>query len=133
MEDTSLDVRKRHKRAIPDKYKKVDTTINRNAEHLVAEHRDIERELYPLRLDRRTVIYVTKDKLTSEYAEKKRKQFSPASIKERKGGNPRVAVNVEEVRTLVRGGMLLKDIARRLGVSKTTIDNYIKKYNLRKS
>lgn len=88
-------------------------------------------KLYPLRLDQRTVIYVTKDKLTPEYAEKKRKQFRPASKNERKGGNPRAAVNVEEVRTLVRGGMLLKDIARRLGVSKTTIDNYIRKYNLR--
>lgn len=92
-----------------------------------------ETMLYPLRIDQRTVIYVTKDKLTPEYAERKRKQFRPASKNERKGGNPRAAVNVEEVRTLVRGGMLLKDIARRLGVSKTTIDNYIKKYNLRKS
>lgn len=87
--------------------------------------------LYPLRLDQRTVIYVTKDKLTPEYAEKKRKQFGVVRPVEKKGGNTRVHVNVEDVRALVRGGMYLKDIAKRLGVSKTTIDNYIKKYNLR--
>lgn len=87
--------------------------------------------LFPLRLDQRTVIYVTKDKLTPEYAEKKRKQFGVVRPVEKKGGNTRVHVNVEDVRALVREGMLLKDIAKKLGVSKTTIDNYIRKYNLR--
>ena len=87
--------------------------------------------VFPLRLDSRTVIYVTKDKLTPEYAEKKRKQFGVVRPVERKGGNIRVHVNVEDVRILVQSGMYLKDIAKRLGVSKTTIDNYIRKYNLR--
>lgn len=129
--DVNANVRKRNKRAISDRYQKVDITINGDAERLVEEHRMVEKRLYPLRIDHRTVIYVTKNKLTPEYAEKKRKQFSPASKNEKKGGNPRAAVNVEEVRTLFRGGMILKDIAKKLGVSKTTIDNYIRKYNLR--
>lgn len=129
----NTNVRKRNKEAISDRYQKVDTTVNGDAERLVEEHRLAEKRLYPLRIDHRTVIYVTKDKLTSEYLEMKRKQFNPVVIKERKGGNPRATLNVEEVRTLVHAGMLLKDIAKRLGVSKTTIDNYIKKYNLRKS
>lgn len=127
----NANVRKRNKEAISDRYQKVDTTINGDAERLVEEHRKVEKQLYPLRIDHRTVIYVTKDKLTSEYLEMKRKQFNPVVIKERKGGNPRATLNVEEVRTLVRSGMYLKDIAMRLGVSKTTIDNYIRKYNLR--
>ena len=124
-------IRKRNKQTISDRYKKVDTTVNGDAERLVEEHRKVEKRLYPLRIDHRTAIYVTKDKLTPEYLEMKRKQFNPVVIKERKGGNPRATLNVEEVRTLVRSGMYLKDIAMRLGVSKTTIDNYIRKYNLR--
>ena len=50
---------------------------------------------------------------------------------EKKGGGYRVTVDVEEVRELVVSGMRLKDIAKKLGVSKTTVDNYIKKYDLR--
>lgn len=122
---------RRRKMVLSDRYQKVDTTVNEDAELLVEEHRMAEKRLYPLRLDQRTVIYVTKDKLTPEYAERKRKQFNPVVIKERKGGNPHATLNVEEVRTLVHAGMLLKDIAKRLGGSKTTIDNYIRKYNLR--
>lgn len=86
---------------------------------------------FPLRIDCRTVIYVTKDKLTPEYAEKKRKLFNSISAIEKKGGGYRVTVDVEEVRELVVSGMRLKDIAKKLGVSKTTVDNYIKKYDLR--
>lgn len=51
-------------------------------------------------------------------------------LKRRVGGY-RVTVDVEEVRELVVSGMRLKDIAKKLGVSKTTVDNYIKKYDLR--
>lgn len=86
---------------------------------------------FPLRIDCRTVIYVIKDKLTPEYAEKKRKLFNSISAIEKKGGGCRVTVDVEEVRELVVSGMRLKDIAKKLGVSKTTVDNYIKKYDLR--
>ena len=67
---------------------------------------------FPLRIDCRTVIYVTKDKLTSEYAEKKRKLFNSISAIEKKGGGYRVTVDVEEVRELVVSGMRLKDIAK---------------------
>lgn len=84
------------KMVLSDRYKKVDTTVNGDAE-------------------------------------KKRKQFGTGPVAERKGGNSHSSVNVDEVRILVQDGMRLKDIARRLGVSKTTVDNYIKKYDLRKS
>lgn len=39
---------------------------------------------FPLRIDCRTVIYVIKDKLTPEYAEKKRKLFNSISAIERR-------------------------------------------------
>ena len=63
---------------IDDKYKKIDTTVNGDAELLAEKHKEIEKKLYPLRIDSRTIIYVTKDKLTPEYAEKKRKTLGLA-------------------------------------------------------
>lgn len=56
---------------IDDKYKKIDTTVNGDVERLAEMHKEVEKELYPLRIDHRTVIYVTKDKCTPEYAAKK--------------------------------------------------------------
>lgn len=35
-------IRDRHSR-IPDKYKKIDTTVNGNAESLAEEHKEVER------------------------------------------------------------------------------------------
>lgn len=37
---------------IPDKYKKIDTTVNGNAESLAEQHKEVERQLFPLRLTR---------------------------------------------------------------------------------
>lgn len=58
--NVNSNIRKRNKQAISDRYKKVDTTVNGDAERLVEEHKEIEKRLYPLRIDHRTVIYVTK-------------------------------------------------------------------------
>lgn len=73
--NVNSNIRKRNKQAISDRYKKVDTTVNGDAERLVEEHRKVEKKLYPLRLDKKTVIYVTKDKLNEKYAEKARKRM----------------------------------------------------------
>lgn len=131
--NVNSNIRKRNKQAISDRYKKVDTTVNGDAERLVEEYREVEKKLYPLRIDQRTVIYVTKDKCTKEYAQKRRRQFGIEPSPERKGGNPRVHIEVEEVNKLVQEGMHLKDIARTLGVSRTTVSKYIQKYDLRRN
>ncbi len=44
-------IRNRHSR-IPDKYKKIDTTVNGNAEILAEQHKEVEKRLYPLRLNK---------------------------------------------------------------------------------
>lgn len=130
--NVNSNIRKRNKQAISDRYKKVDTTVNGDAERLVEEHREVEKRLYPLRIDQRTVIYVTKNKCNAQYAESFRQRRGIVPDNKSTVVKPRVKVNVEEVRTLVQSGMYLKDIAKRLGVSKTTIDNYIRMYDLRK-
>ena len=55
-------IRDRHSR-IPDKYKKIDTTVNGDAESLAEQHKEVERRLFPLRLSKTTVIYVTRTSL----------------------------------------------------------------------
>lgn len=122
---------KRRKQALPKDKLKVDTSVNGDTHILAEQHKEVEKRLFPMRIDHRTVIYVTKDKLTPEYAEEKRRQLSSVHEVEKKSGGCRVTVDVEEVRCLVAGGMILKDIAKQLGVSRTTVTNYIKKYDLR--
>ena len=119
---------------LPEERKKIDTSINGDAERLVEEQKIVEKHLYPLRIDNRTVIYVPKEKCTPEYAELKRRKMNPVPEPAlQKGGNAHVKVDVEELRSLIQSGMYLKDIAKKLGVSKTTVDKYIQKYGLRKT
>lgn len=131
MRATEKKLRDRHAR-LPEQYKKIDTTVNGDAEHLAEMHKGIEKKLYPLRIDLRTVIYVTKDRCNAKYAESFRQRRGIVPDNKSTVVKPRVKVNVEEVRTLVQSGIYLKDIAKRLGVSKTTIENYILMYDLRK-
>lgn len=53
----------------------------------IRAHRKLERGLMPLRIDPRTVIYVTPDKCNERYAENYRQRLLRAS-RERDGGNP---------------------------------------------
>lgn len=70
-------IRDRHSR-IPDKYKKIDTTVNGDVESLAEQHKEVERRLFPLRLNKTTVIYVTKDKQNEAYAAVARKRMGIA-------------------------------------------------------
>lgn len=66
---------RRNKTRLSDREKKVDTTINGDAELLVEQHKEVERKLFPLRLSKNTVIYVTKDKQNEAYAEGARRRM----------------------------------------------------------
>lgn len=68
--NVNSNIRKRNKQAIPDRYKKVDTTVNGDAESLVEQHKEVERRLHPLRIDRSTVIYVPAEKCNEGYRRK---------------------------------------------------------------
>lgn len=55
---------------IDDKYKKIDTMVNGDAERLAEMHKEVERRLHPLRIDRSTVIYVPAEKCNEGYRRK---------------------------------------------------------------
>lgn len=50
-----------------DKVRKFDSTKNGDALRLVEEHRDKEKHLFPLRIDEKTVIFVSEEKCTEKY------------------------------------------------------------------
>ena len=57
-------------------YKKVDLTVNGNkTSQAVAAQKNREQKLFPLRLNSKTVIYVTKEKQNTYYAEKAKKKM----------------------------------------------------------
>ena len=124
---------------IPEKCKKIDTTVNGDAERLMEEHREVEKRLYPLRIDHRTVIYVTKDKCTPEYAAKKREKLGLAPVTEAKDLAPKKGVrghslqysDIETVKEMVDNGMKSRYIAREMGVAESTMSAFIRRYGLK--
>ena len=57
-------------------YKKVDLTVNGNkTSQAVAAQKKREEKLFPLRLNSKTVIYVTKENQNTYYAEKAKKKM----------------------------------------------------------
>lgn len=58
---------KRNKRELPPEQKKVDISVNGDAEELVRQHREVERKLCPLRINERTVILVPDSKCNEKY------------------------------------------------------------------
>lgn len=100
--------------------------MNGDAHILAEQHKEVEKRLFPMRIDHRTIIYVTKDKLTSEYAEKKRRQLCSVPEVEKKGGGCRVTIDVKEIRSLVASGMHFTGITKKIGVSRTTIESILR-------
>ena len=57
-------------------YRKVDLTVNGDkTSQATAAQKKREKKLFPLRLNSKTVIYVTKDKQNTYYAEKAKKKM----------------------------------------------------------
>ena len=57
-------------------YKKVDLSVNGDkTSQAVAAQKNREQKLFPLRLNTKTVIYVTRDKQNTYYAEKAKKKM----------------------------------------------------------
>lgn len=131
--DKRLNIRKR---SLPEEYKKIDTSVNGDVSEIVDKQKEIEKKLYPLRLNNRTVIYVMKGNQNQEYAKKMRIKLGLVKCenecpKKTTHFGTKISLDVGKIRRFIQDGRRLKDIAREFDVSKTTIDSYVKKYNLR--
>lgn len=122
------------KKNLPDKYKKVDTSVNGDVESLSKNQKGIEKHLFPLRIDQRTIIYVPKEKCNDKYADEYRiKHRLCTSDYKNNHSKKKVNVDVEKLRTFVQRGMTLDKISLEMGVSSTKVSNLIREYNLREN
>ena len=55
------------KKALPPRLKKVDISVNGDAEELSINHREVERKLRPLRINEKITILITPDKCNDDY------------------------------------------------------------------
>lgn len=121
-------IRDRHSR-IPDKYKKIDTTVNGNAESLIEERRQLEKNLVPLRLSNTTVIYVTRDKQNEAYAAVARKRMGIAEPR-KVFVDPLSQENITKM--YKEDGIVPRRMAEILNVSVRTVYLRLAKYGLTK-
>lgn len=115
---------------IPDKYKKIDTTVNGDAEILVEQHKKAEKQLFPLRLNKTTVIYVTKDKQNEAYAERARKRMGIKSEPNKPFIDPLSEENI--TRMYKKENIPPRKMAEMLDVSVRTVYLKLAKYGLTK-
>lgn len=113
------------KQQMSDRYKKVDTSVNGDAARLVKQHREVEKRLYPLRIDRRTVIYVPKHKCNPDYAEEYRNRHNIAA-EALQTNRHSLVVDKEQIVRMSKEGRTQKEIGRKMGLSRTTVSKYIK-------
>lgn len=120
---------KRRKQALPKDKLKVDPTLNGDADLLVEQHKEVERKLFPLRLSKNTVIYVTKDKQNEAYAERARRRMDITEPKK-----PFVDPLSQENITMMykEDGIAPRRMAEILNVSVRTVYLRLAKYGLTK-
>lgn len=120
---------KRRKQALPKDKLKVDTTVNGDAEHLIEERRQLEKNLVPLRLSNTTVIYVTKDKQNEAYAAVARKRMGIAEPR-KVFVDPLSQENITKM--YKEDGIAPRRMAEILNVSVRTVYLRLAKYGLTK-
>lgn len=108
--------------------------ITKNSEDLddeIRKHMQRNQQLYPLRLNRTTVIYVTKNKCTPQYAEKARIRMN-LTDKKNSGAtrnNETSLLDEKELRHLyITEGLTGKEIAERKNISRSSVYSYLKYY-----
>lgn len=120
---------KRRKQALPKDKLKVDTTVNGDAEHLIEERKQLEKNLVPLRLSNTTVIYVTRDKQNEAYAAVARKRMGIAEPR-KVFVDPLSQENITKM--YKEDGIAPRRMAEILNVSVRTVYLRLAKYGLTK-
>ena len=124
------------RKPVPVEEKKPDTSKSVEVAHeLIERQRVMEQKLFPLRIDQRIVIYVSREKCNEAYRQEYLKRMGEVKKEAcpTKGMSPR---NIqfckkdmaEKIVELYKQGMPAKDITAELGVSRSTCCKYISKY-----
>lgn len=109
---------------------KPDTSSNCDGmEEVISKCMNKEKRLYPLRINKTTVIYVTKNKLNERYRQEYLERMD--GTKPKANTNPRkITISKEELQCGISEGLTNSQLAKRLSVSTTTIRNKLKEYEL---
>lgn len=109
---------------------KPDTSHNDDGiEKVISKYMNKEKRLYPLRINKTTVICVTKNKLNERYRQEYLERMNGTSPKPHT--NPvRINISKEELQSAISEGASQYKLAKRFGVSTTTIRNKLKENGL---
>lgn len=108
--------------------KKVDTTINGNAINHIKTQREKEKALFPLKINDKITILVTKEKCNDEY----RLEWLSRNNIEKPVQKKPLAIEEEKLRELLlEKGMTVNEVADELNFSAATVYKYAKLYNIK--
>lgn len=134
MRKADNDLKKKHQ-ALPPERKKADTSKNSDKlEEAIQRHMQRQKHLYPLRINKTTVIYVIKSKCNEAYAEQYRAKYGlcnnikPVADEQQTEKKRIYAIDHNEVIRLFHQGIPARDIALQLGCASQTVKQHILQY-----
>lgn len=121
---------KERRKGNPEKCRKPDTTKNADdLDKAISKCLGKENRKYLLRINKTTVIYVTKDKCNEEYRQKYIGRINGGNVNYHAKAE-RIDITKEEIQNAIADGMPQTKIAKMFGVSVTTLRNKMKEYGL---
>lgn len=102
---------------------------NRDLDELIREVMERDAKRIPLRINRQTVVLVAERNFNAEYRRKKALQFGETMDDRRSAAQSdrqRIGVEMDRLMQLHKTGAPASEIAKKLGVSKTTVYNRLK-------
>lgn len=106
---------------------------NRDLDELIQEVMERDAKRIPLRINRQTVVLVAEPNFNEEYRRKKAKQLGETMVEKRgiaQLNKQRIDVEMDRLIQLHKAGFPATEIAKKLGVSKTTVYNRLKEAGL---
>lgn len=115
---------------MPEKCQKPDTAHNDDRlEEAIDKCMSSEKRLYPLRINKNTVLYVTRNKCNEKYRQEylQRMEGTKPKAHPYTGG---ISIDKEALQAAISAGLTQTRLAKKFGVSTTTIRNKLKEHGL---
>lgn len=123
---------KNKRQVMPDKYNKIDSSKNTDGlDEAISRYMSKAKRLYPLRINKNTVIFVTKSKCNEKYRQSYIDRIERKEKPKMNTSEPKIFIDKNELAKLIKQGLTLKSIALEFNVSHSTIGKKIKEYGLR--